>query len=92
MSAYVVIEATARDVHSRDAYASQATPLIKAAGGEILAFGAWQVLFGEAAFTNGMLIHFSDKQTALAWYDSPAYQSLIELRTAGLDCRFRLVG
>jgi uncharacterized protein (DUF1330 family) len=30
-------------------------------------------------------------KTALAWYQSPAYQSLVEIRTAALDCRFRLV-
>jgi uncharacterized protein (DUF1330 family) len=38
-----------------------------------------------------MIIRFPDNETALAWYQSPAYQSLLEIRAAALDCRFRLV-
>jgi uncharacterized protein (DUF1330 family) len=30
--------------------------------------------------------------TALAWYNSPTYQALLDIRNAALDCRFRLVG
>ncbi len=39
-----------------------------------------------------MIIRFQDKDTALAWYNSPDYQALLDLRDATLDCRFRLVG
>jgi uncharacterized protein (DUF1330 family) len=38
-----------------------------------------------------MIIRFPDNETALAWYQSPAYQSLLEIRAAAIDCRFRLV-
>jgi uncharacterized protein (DUF1330 family) len=50
------------------------------------------VLYGEAAYHNGMIVRFPDKDTALAWYNAPAYQALLEIRNAALDCRFRLVG
>ena len=92
MSAYIVVEGVVRDKQALACYGSQATSLIKQFGGEILAFGPWQVVYGEAAFHNGMIIHFPDKDTALAWYNAPAYQALLEIRNAALDCRFRLVG
>jgi uncharacterized protein (DUF1330 family) len=92
MSAYIVVEGIVRDKEALARYGSQATPLIKQFGGEVLAFGPWEVLHGEAAFHNGMIIRFPDKATALAWYNAPAYQALIEIRNSAIDCRFRLVG
>jgi len=91
MSAYVIVEATVLDEESRCRYGSQVEPILREFSGEVIAFGPWQVLFGEPAFDNGMIIRFPDNQTALAWYKSPAYQSLLEIRAAALDCRFRLV-
>ena len=91
MSAYVIVEATVLDAESRNRYASQVEPLFREFGAEVIAFGPWQVLSGEPAFDNGMIIRFPDNETALAWYQSPAYQSLLEIRGAALDCRFRLV-
>jgi uncharacterized protein (DUF1330 family) len=92
MSAYVIVEATVRDEGARDRYGSQIGPVLEEFGAEILAFGPWRLMFGEPAFTNGMIIRFPDRETALTWYNSPAYQALLETRDAGLDCRFRLVG
>ena len=91
MSAYIVVEGVVRDNEALVRYGSQATSLIKQFGGEILAFGPWEVIYGEAAYHNGMIIRFPDKDTALAWYNAPAYQALLEMRQAALDCRFRLV-
>ena len=92
MSAYLVIEATPRDKEALGRYGSQAIPLIKQFGGEVLAFGPWELIFGEAAYHNGMIVRFADKDTTLAWYNSPTYQALLDIRTAALDCRIRLVG
>ena len=92
MSAYIVVEGTVRDKEALGRYGSQATSLIKEFGGEVLAFGPWEMLFGERAYQNGMIVCFPDKDTALAWYNSPAYQALLHIRNAALDCRFRLVG
>jgi uncharacterized protein (DUF1330 family) len=39
-----------------------------------------------------MIVRFPDKKSAIDWYESPAYQALIPIRTAGLDCRIRLIG
>jgi uncharacterized protein (DUF1330 family) len=92
MSAYLVIEATVRDREALDRYASQAIPMIRQFGGEVIVLAPWQLLFGEPAYDNGMIVRFPDNDTALAGYNSPAYQALLHIRAAALDCRFRLVG
>jgi uncharacterized protein (DUF1330 family) len=73
-------------------YGPQAIASIKQSGGEVLAFGPWELVVGEAAYHNCMIVRFADKDTALAWYNSPTYQALLDIRTAALDCRIRLVG
>src|SRR5579859_7564520 len=92
MSAYVIVEAAVRDEEALRRYGSQVGPVIAEFGGEIIAFGPWQMLFGEPAFINGMIIRFASEETAKAWYESPAYQSLLDIRDIALDCRIRLVG
>ena len=92
MSAYIVVEATVRDMEARDRYGSQASVVLKQFGAEVVAFGPWHLLSGERGHDAGMIIRFQDKDTALAWYNSPAYQALLDIRDAALDCRFRLVG
>jgi len=92
MSAYVVVEATVRNLEARDRYGSQANAVLKQFGAEVVTFGPWQVLCGEPGHDIGMIIRFRDPDTALAWYNSPAYQALLDIRDAALDCRFRLVG
>jgi uncharacterized protein (DUF1330 family) len=59
--------------------------------GEVIVLGPWESLFGEPACDNGMIVRFADKDTARAWYNSPAYQALLDVRAAAFDCRFRLV-
>jgi len=92
MSAYVVVEATVRDQEARDRYGSLASAVLKQFGAKVLAFGSWQLLCGEPGRDIGMIICFEDRDTALAWYSSPAYQALLDIRDKALDCRFRLVG
>jgi uncharacterized protein (DUF1330 family) len=92
MSAYIVVEGTPRNKEALGRYGPQATASIKEFGGEALAFGPWALLFGEGAYQNGMIVRFPDRDTALAWYNSPNYQALLEIREAALDCRFRLIG
>jgi uncharacterized protein (DUF1330 family) len=91
MSAYVIVEATVLDEESRGSYRSQVEPILREFSGELIAFWPWQVLCGEPAFDNGLIIRFPDHETALAWDQSPAYQSLLEVRAAAFDCRFCLI-
>jgi hypothetical protein len=64
MSAYIVVEGTVRDKEALGRYGSEAIPSIKQFGGEVLAFGPWELIFGEAAYHNGMIVRFADKDTA----------------------------
>ncbi len=91
MTALVVVELTVRNEEARDRYTVAGRDILKKFGGELVAGGVWHVLFGESAFTNGAVLKFADKTTALAWYNSPDYQSLLEDRALALDCRFRLL-
>ena len=92
MNAYVIVELTVKDVESNDRYSAAAAPVLKEFAGEIISGGAWKVLAGEPAFTNGAIIRFLDRNTALAWYASPGYQATLNDRAAGIDCRFRVLG
>jgi uncharacterized protein (DUF1330 family) len=92
MTAYVLVEATLRNAEARDRYLEAVRPVLKQFDGEFLTFGRWHMLYGEPAYDNGMIITFPDKDTALAWYGSSAYQALLEVRNEGLDSRFRLIG
>lgn len=92
MSAYVVVELTVKDVQAKERYSAAAGPVVKQFGGEFIAGGAWDVLTGEPAFTSGAIIRFADRDTAIAWYNSAAYQATFADRSSGTDCRFRLLG
>ena len=60
MSAYVVVELTVKDATAKDRYSAAAGPVLKQFGGEFIAGGAWDVLTGEPAFTNGAIIRFPE--------------------------------
>jgi uncharacterized protein (DUF1330 family) len=92
MSAYIVVELTVRNTEAKDRYSAAAGPILKEHGGEFIAGGAWTVLTGEPGFTNGAIIRFADRDAALAWYNSPAYQATFADRALGIDCRFQLIG
>ncbi len=92
MSTYVIVEATVRDKEALGRYGPQAIASIRQSGGEVLAFGPWELIFGEGAYHNGMIVRFADKDAAFSWYNSPTYQALLDIRNVALDCRIRLVG
>ena len=92
MSAYVVVEFTVKDPDVyRDRYAPNAGQTAKEHGGEVIAAGNWEVLHGNGSLTSGALVRFPDRETALGWYNSPAYQQLIEVRSIAMDVRFSLL-
>lgn len=92
MSAYVVVNFTVKDPEIyREQYAPIAGQETKEDGGEPTASGNWEVLHGDGSLTSGVLVHFTDLDTALAWYDSPEYQQLIDVRSLAMDVRFSLM-
>ncbi len=92
MSAYVIVEFTVKDPEIyRDKYAPIAGQTAKGHGGEVIAAGNWEILHGDGSLTSGVLVRFSDRETALGWYNSPEYQQLIEVRGVAMDVRFSLL-
>ncbi|MFZ1992840.1 MAG: DUF1330 domain-containing protein [Solirubrobacteraceae bacterium] len=92
MSAYVIVEFTVKDPEMyRDDYAPIAGKTAKEHGGEVIAAGNWEVLHGDGALTSGALVRFTDRETALGWYNSPEYQQLIDVRGMAMDARFSLL-
>ena len=92
MTAYVITELTPRDAEALARYREEVRPVLKQFGGEILAVSPWHVFHGEPAYDFGTIIAFPDKDAALAWYSSPAYQALNPVREKAFDSRFRLIG
>jgi uncharacterized protein (DUF1330 family) len=82
MAAYFLFDNV--EVHDRDAlaeYAAQVGPLVAEHGGRYLAAAVTpEAVEGDPGLTSVVLIEFPDADAARAWYDSPAYQPLKELR------------
>jgi len=92
MSAYVIVEFTVKDPEIyREKYAPIAGQTAKEHGGEVIAAGNWEVLHGDGSLTSGVLVRFTDRETALRWYNSPEYQQLIDVRSVAMDVRFSLL-
>ena len=92
MSAYVIVEFTVKDPEIyREKYAPLASQTAKEHGGEAIAGGNWEVLYGDGSLTSGALVRFADRETALKWYGSPEYQQLLDVRSVAMDARFRLL-
>ncbi|MCQ8279820.1 DUF1330 domain-containing protein [Acetobacteraceae bacterium KSS8] len=92
MTVYVVVELTVKDPEALKRYSAAAGPAVKHFGGEFISRGAWDVLNGEPAFESGAIISFIDRETAIAWYNSPEYHTTWADRSVAMDCRFRLLG
>jgi uncharacterized protein (DUF1330 family) len=72
------------EVHDRAAlgrYAERAAELVAEHGGRYLATAvAPEVVEGDPGLTSVVLIEFPDADSARAWYESPSYRPLKELR------------
>jgi uncharacterized protein (DUF1330 family) len=92
MSAYVIVDLTVKDAAKLSQYSTAAAPSVAKFNGQFLAKGKIEVLHGGSAFQNKAVIQFQDKESALSWYNSAEYQEVIELRNAGMDSQFHLIG
>jgi uncharacterized protein (DUF1330 family) len=72
------------EIHDREAlarYAEQASKLVAEHGGRYLAAAvAPEVVEDDPGLTSVVLIEFPDAESARAWYESPAYEPLKQLR------------
>ena len=92
MSAFVVVDLTVRDVEKLTQYSAASTQTLVNFGGEFIAKGGIEALYGKSDYVTKVIIQFPNKEKARNWYESDQYQALIPLRTEGMDCQFHLIG
>ena len=93
MSAYFIFDV--RDIPDPEAlgrYVAEVTDTVSAHGGRYVVRGdAFEVVEGDWKPNLLVLIEFPDVRTANAWYESPAYRPLRELRHVSARCDAVLV-
>ena len=91
MSALIIVDLTPTDKEQLSSYSAQASATLIPFGGEFIAKGAIEVLHGETPFQTKVVIQFPDRDSALNWYRSDAYQKLIPVRERGMHSQFHLI-
>jgi uncharacterized protein (DUF1330 family) len=92
MSALIIVDLTPTDTDKLSTYSALAAATLLPFSGEFLAKGPIEILHGDSAFQTKVVIQFPDKESALNWYASEAYQKLIPTRNLGMDSQFHLSG
>jgi len=94
MAAYLIAEHLIADAERFEQYRRAVVPLIERFGGRYLTrVGSHRVLDGAWHPTRAVIIEFADMAALDAWYQSPEYQPLIELRRgAGRDVLLAIDG
>ena len=92
MTALIIVDLTPTDKEKLSAYSAMAAETLVLFGGEFLAKGPIEALHGESAFQTKVVIQFPDRDSAMNWYRSAAYQEIIPVRDQGMDSQFHLVG
>jgi uncharacterized protein (DUF1330 family) len=86
MSAYVIGHITVKDDEKWAEYRRQVPATLEPWGAELLFRGRrTDVLAGEHAHADTVVIRFPDRDAVQGWYGSDAYQALIPLRTEAAD-------
>lgn len=92
MPVYVISDVTIRDREAMESYRSRAAASIAAYGGRYLVRGgAVEALEGDWKPDPLIVVEFSDKERAHAWYRSREYQSALTFRDAALSRNLILV-
>ena len=94
MAAYLIAEHLIADAERFEEYRSKVAPMIERHGGRYLTRGgSHRVLDGSWHPTRAVIIEFPDMAALMAWYESPEYQPLIEVRrSAGTDVLLAIDG
>ncbi|MEQ8391005.1 MAG: DUF1330 domain-containing protein [Thalassospira sp.] len=89
MSAFIMATVAIKDQEKFKEYGAKAGPTLGQYGGELLIHGTHaRTLHGGTDHSVGAVIRFPDQESLQEWYDSPEYQALIDLRSAGADVTF----
>jgi uncharacterized protein (DUF1330 family) len=91
MAAYIIVDLTVKDQEALQEYGSQTPQTLSEFGGKAVGKGAVTALHGDARFERKVILEFPDKDSALGWYNSDAYQRLIPVREKAFKSQFHLV-
>lgn len=84
--AYVIGYISVKDPEKWAEYRSRVPATLAPWGAElVLRATRTAVLCGDCGHADTVVIRFPDAESALGWYNSPAYQALIPLRTQAAD-------
>jgi len=92
MTALIIVDLTPTNKDKLSAYSTMAADTLVPYGGEFLVKGTIEALHGKSAFKTKVIIQFPDRDSAINWYHSDAYQQIIPTRDQGMDSQFHLVG
>lgn len=92
MAAFIVVDLTPIDTEKLAEYSAKAAKTLIPFEGEFLVKGPIDSLYGEANFAAKVIIQFPSNEQAKGWYNSEAYQSIIDLRNKGMNSQFHLIG
>lgn len=92
MSALVIVSFNMLDLKKLKQYSAAAGPTVASHGGEFLAKGAFNTLYGKTNFSMTAVIHFSSVEAATNWYNCDDYQQIIPLRNEAMESHFQIVG
>ena len=92
MPAYIVVDLTPTDTAKLQEYSALAAETLIPFDGEFLVKGPIEVLHGDQHLKVKIIISFPDRERAAGWYQSDAYQAIIDLRNEAMDSQFHLIG
>jgi len=91
MPALMISTVRPKDQGKLAAYAAAAGKTLAEFGGELIHRGSYHsTLLGMSTPHGTGIIRFPDAEAATAWFNSPAYRELAELRDAAADMTFVL--
>ena len=92
MSAYIVVNAKITDPESLDDYRAAARSTFDGHPSTILVANNEAITVeGEPHGSRVVIIRFPDRAAAMAWYESAAYQAIIDLRLSSTEGSMLLV-
>ena len=92
MPAYVIVDFEVKDKEKLGQYANAAAETLIPFEGEYVVKGEAQALHGAMPYPMKVVIMFPNRDKAVSWYQSDAYQNIVGIRDQALNSQFQLVG
>jgi uncharacterized protein (DUF1330 family) len=92
VAAFVIVDSTIINLDGMQEYIEKVGATLQAHGGQPVAAGTnIEVIEGDWSPSRVVIVRFPSMEAAKAWYNSPAYQEILPLRTANTDDKVILV-